>query len=62
VQRLATAIVQWKTRVIGLDLRAYFDTVRHHLLLEKVARRVNDGDVMHLLKLMLTASGKQGVP
>ncbi|MCX4177605.1 MULTISPECIES: group II intron reverse transcriptase/maturase, partial [Paraburkholderia] len=62
VHRVATAIVQWKTRVIDLDLRAYFDTVRHHLLLEKVARRVNDCDVMHLLKLMLTASGKQGVP
>jgi RNA-directed DNA polymerase len=62
VHRVATAIVQWKTRVIDLDLRAYFDTVRHHLLLEKVARRVNDRDVMHLLKRMLTASGKQGVP
>lgn len=43
-------------------LRAYFDTVWHHLLLEKVARRVNDDEVMRLLKLMLTASGKQGVP
>ena len=32
------------------------------LLLEKVARRVNDGEVMRLLKLMLTSSGKQGVP
>jgi RNA-directed DNA polymerase len=62
VHRVATAIVQCKTRVIDLDLRAYFDTVRHHLLLEKVARRVNDDEVMHLLKLMLTASGKQGVP
>jgi RNA-directed DNA polymerase len=62
VHRVATAIVQWKTRVIDLDLRAYFDTVRHHLLLAKVARRVNDDEVMCLLKLMLTASGKQGVP
>jgi RNA-directed DNA polymerase len=62
VHRVATAIVQWKTRVIDLDLRAYFDTVRHHLLLEKVARRIHDEDVMHLLKLMLKASGKQGVP
>jgi RNA-directed DNA polymerase len=62
VHRVATAIVQCKTRVIDLDLRAYFDTVRHHLLLEKVARRIKDDDVMHLLKLMLTASGKQGVP
>lgn len=62
VHRVATAIVQCKTRVIDLDLRAYFDTVRHHLLLEKVARRVDDEQVMHLLKLMLKASGKQGVP
>ena len=62
VHRVATAIVQRKTRVIDLDLRAYFDTVRHHLLLGKVARRINDGEVMRLLKLMLTASGKQGVP
>jgi len=60
VHRVATAIVQEKTRVIDLDLRAYFDTVRHHLLLEKVARRVRDDDVMHLLRLK--ASGKQGVP
>ncbi|WP_246089446.1 reverse transcriptase domain-containing protein [Paraburkholderia guartelaensis] len=58
VHRVATAIVQCKTRVIDLDLRAYFDTVRHHLLLEKVARRITDDDVMHLLKLTLTASGK----
>jgi RNA-directed DNA polymerase len=62
VHRVATAIVQWKTRVIDLDLRAYFDTVRHHLLLAKVARRVDADEVMRLLKLMLTASGKQGVP
>ncbi|MCY1217952.1 Group II intron-encoded protein LtrA [compost metagenome] len=62
VHRVATAIVQRKTRVIDLDLRAYFDTVRHHLLLEKVARRVKDDDVMRLLKLILMASGKQGVP
>ncbi len=62
VHRVATAIVERKTRIIDLDLRAYFDTVRHHLLLEKVARRVNDADVMRLLKLMRKASGKQGVP
>jgi Reverse transcriptase (RNA-dependent DNA polymerase) len=39
-----------------------FDSVRHDLLLAKVARRVNDGAVLHLLKLMLKASGKRGVP
>jgi RNA-directed DNA polymerase len=61
VERVARAIVQHKTCVIDLDLRAYFDTVRHHLLLEKVARRIRDDDVMRLLKLILRASGKQGV-
>lgn len=62
VERVARAIVEQKTCVVDLDLRAYFDTVRHDVLLAKMARRVNDDDVMRLLKLMLKASGKQGVP
>jgi RNA-directed DNA polymerase len=36
--------------------------VRHDRLLVKVARRVRDGEILHLLKLMLEASGKRGVP
>jgi RNA-directed DNA polymerase len=62
VTRIAQAIAQNKTRVIDIDLRAYFDTVRHTELLEKVAQRVNDRDVMHLLAMILKASGKRGVP
>jgi RNA-directed DNA polymerase len=62
VQRVAEAIVKCKTRVIDIDLRAYFDNVRHDLLLAKVARRVRDADVLHLLKMMLKASGQKGVP
>src|SRR5260370_29299296 len=62
VNRVAEALVRHKTRVIDLDLRAYFDNVRHHRLLQQVAARVNDDDVMHLLKMMLTATGKKGVP
>jgi len=62
VQRVAEAIIQGKTHVIDLDLRSYFDTVRHHIVLEKVARRVEDDDVMRLLRMILKASGKRGVP
>jgi RNA-directed DNA polymerase len=62
VHRVAEAIVRRKTRIIDLDLRAYFDNVKHHVLLKKVAERVNDDDVMHLLKMMLKANGKKGVP
>lgn len=62
IQRVSEAILTNKTDVIDLDLRAYFDTVRHHLLLEKVAERVNDDAVMALLRALLKASGKRGVP
>ena len=62
VERVAKAIVEEKTRIIDLDLRAYFDNVQHYLLLEKVAKRIQDGEVMHLLKMILKASWKKGVP
>jgi RNA-directed DNA polymerase len=62
VARVARAIVEEKTRIIDLDLAAYFDNVQHSLLLEKVARRVQDDAVMHLLKMILKATGKKGVP
>ena len=62
VQRVAEAIVKCKTRIIDIDLRAYFDNVRHDTLLAKVAACVSDADVLHLLKMILKASGKKGVP
>src|SRR6195256_5412973 len=62
VDRVAQAIVQGLTRIIDLDLRAYFDNVQHSLLLEKVARRVQDTAVMRLLKMILKSTGAKGVP
>jgi RNA-directed DNA polymerase len=62
IHRVVVGVSEAKTRVIDLDLKAYFDNVRHHLLMEKVAKRVQDNDVMHLLKLILKAGGKKGVP
>lgn len=62
LERVSKAINQGKTLVIDLDLQSYFDNVRHHLLFEKVARRVDDKDIMRLLKLIVKATGKKGVP
>jgi len=62
VNRVAQAIVESKTRIIDMDLRAYFDNVQHSLRLEKVARRVREDEVMHLLKRLRKATGEQGVP
>ena len=60
VARVARAIVEEKTRIIDLDLTAYFDNVQHSLLLEKVARRVQDDAVMHLLKMMSEGDRDEG--
>ena len=62
VIRVADAIAMGKTHVIDLDLKAYFDSVRHDVLLAKVARRISDHDVLHLFKIMLKANGQRGVP
>lgn len=62
VARVTKAIAENKTQVIDVDVAAYFDNVRHDLLLGKVARRIKDAAILHLLKLVLTASGTRGVP
>jgi len=62
VARVAEAIVHRKTRVIDLDLAAYFDNVQHHTLLRMVAKRVSDPAVLRLLKLLLRATGRRGLP
>ena len=62
IDRVTAGILHGLTRVVDIDLSGYFDNIRHHIVLEKVARRVQDNEIMHLLKLILTANGKKGVP
>lgn len=62
LESVKQAILLGKTKVIDLDIKAYFDSVRHDLLFEKIARRVDDDQLMHLLKLICKASGSRGVP
>jgi RNA-directed DNA polymerase len=61
ITHVKKAIWQDKTRVIDLDISSFFDNVRHHILLVKVAKRVSDPKVLHLLKLILKANGKKGI-
>jgi len=53
VEQVRAEIAREKTRVIDMDLKGYFDNVKHYLLLERVARRVQDPKVMRLLRLIL---------
>jgi RNA-directed DNA polymerase len=48
--------------VIDVDLTRYFDNIRHSVLLEKMAKRVQDPEVMHLIKQIIKVGGHIGVP
>ena len=62
LDRVVHGLVQGLTQVIDVDLKGYFDNIRHHILLRKVAERVEDPEVLHLVKQILKANGKKGVP
>lgn len=63
IQRVTKAILnKKKTKVIDLDISKFFDTVRHDIMLSKIAKRVRDDKVLSLIKLILKASGKRGLP
>jgi RNA-directed DNA polymerase len=56
------SLLRRMSRVIDVDVSQYFDTIRHSILLGKIARRVQDRQVMHLIKQILKTSGRIGVP
>jgi RNA-directed DNA polymerase len=56
------SLLRRMSTVIAVDLDRYFDTIRHDLLLQQIARRVQDPEVLHLVKQILKVGGKIGVP
>ena len=58
--RMALSIIAEKTQagythVVDVDLKSYFDTISHELLLELVERRVGDVQVVRLIRAWLKA-------
>lgn len=62
LERVKNGLYRNLRTVIDLDLKSYFDTVRHDLLLSKLARRIQDDDVMWLCKSILKSGGSRGLP
>jgi len=62
LERVSEGLNKRLHQVIDLDLASYFDTVRHDLLLSKLARRIRDDDVMWLCKRILKSGGSRGLP
>ncbi len=55
------SVLRLMTTVIDAYLSRYFDTIRHAVLLDKMAKRVQDPQVMHLIKRMIKVDGHVGV-
>src|SRR5216684_484713 len=56
------SVLRRMSTVIDVDLSRYFDTIRHSVLLDKIAKRVQDPEVLHLVKQIIKVGGKIGVP
>jgi group II intron reverse transcriptase/maturase len=56
------SVLRRMSTVIDVDLSSYFDNIRHPVLLEKIARRVQDPQVLHLVKQVIKVTGQRGVP
>lgn len=56
------SVMRRMSTVIDVDLSRYFDTIRHSVLLDKIAKRIQDPQVMGLVKQIIKAGGSVGVP
>ena len=56
------SVLRRMSMVIDVDLSSYFDTIRHAVLLDKIAKRVRDPQVLHLIKQIIKVGGHIGVP
>jgi len=53
IQKVHQSICDGYTDVVDADLSKYFDTIPHGELMQSLARRIVDRDVLHLIKMWL---------
>ncbi|MCY1080746.1 reverse transcriptase domain-containing protein [Archangium lansingense] len=62
IETVSRGLRQRRHRVVDVDLKGFFDNIRHDRLLERVARRVQDDEVLALVKQFLKSTGEKGIP
>jgi RNA-directed DNA polymerase len=55
VQKVQELLKAGYTDVVDADLSGYFDSIPHADLMKSVARRISDGNLLHLIKMWLEA-------
>src|SRR6266851_1022102 len=59
IQKVHKSLCEGYTDVVDADLSKYFDTIPHCELLQCVARRIVDREVLHLIKMWLTVPAEE---
>jgi len=54
VEAVHKRLLEGYTAVVDADLSKYFDSIPHAALMQSVARRISDRQVLHLIKMSLT--------
>ena len=58
VDRLLTEGYTW---VVDADIKSYFDTIPHKLLMDRIREKVSDGKILDLLELFLKQEIMEGM-
>jgi RNA-directed DNA polymerase len=62
IGEVRSGLIYQKHLVLDVDLKSFFDDIRHVPVLARVARRVRDERVLRLIKQFLKSTGARGIP
>lgn len=62
IGEVRSGLIYQKHLVLDVDLKRFFDDIRHTPVLARVARRVCDERVLRLIKQFLKSTGARGIP
>ncbi len=62
IGEVRSGMMYQKHLVLDVDLKSFFDDIRHVPVIAKVARRVRDERVLRLIKQFLKRTGAKGIP
>src|SRR6202521_5626674 len=60
VRKVHKLVCEGYTDVVDADMSKYFDTIPHDALIQSVARRIVDRNILHLIKMWLKVSSSRG--
>ena len=61
LRQVQTLLKEGYTHVVDVDIKSFFDTINHELLLRRIEERISDGRLLNLMRLLLKQKVLGGV-